>query len=464
MTVGTTLSPGPTWSSRLTFVLAAVGAAVGLGNVWKFPYTAGLNGGGAFVLVYLLAAAAVAVPIVIAELIIGRRGRGSPMSAAKRLAQQAGASPAWGAVAWTNVTAGFLILSFYSVIAGWALAYVPKFMLGIFVEVGPAASAREFQSLLASPVEMALWHGAFMLATVVVVAGGVERGIERAVTVLMPTLFLMLLSLVGYAAYAGDFDAGLSFLFAVDFSALSAEGVLSAIGQAFFSVSVAMGIMIAYGAYLPQEVKLARSAIFIALADTGVALLAGLAIFPLVFANQLDAAGGPGLLFETLPIAFGQMPAGMAFGTVFFVLIAFAALTSSIALLEPMVAWAEENHAMSRRRITLLAGVVAWLLGLASVLSFNVLSDYHPLGEGVPLLGGKTIFDALDYLTQNIMLPVGGILVAVFVGWVMRSADTSAELAREPHSPGFRLWQALLRVVAPLAIAAVLVFTLLGVA
>lgn len=459
---GAASSAGPTWSSRLAFFFAAVGAAVGLGNVWKFPYSAGLNGGGAFVLVYLVAAAAVAIPVVMAELAIGRRGRGSPMRAVARLAEEAGAGRAWAGIAWTNVIAGFLILTFYSVIAGWALAYVPKFVTGTFVGAGPEASAAQFQALLSAPVTMAFWHGVFMLATVLVVAGGVERGIERAVTLLMPALFVMLLVLVGYAAYAGDFARAVSFLFAVDFSALTPGAVLSAIGQAFFSVSVAMGIMVTYGAYLPEDVRLGRSAAYIALADTGVALLAGLAIFPLVFANQLDAAGGPGLLFVTLPIAFGQMPAGTLFGTVFFVLIGFAALTSSIALLEPMVAWAEEQRGMSRLRITCLAGGVAWLLGLASVLSFNLLDDFHPFGERFPLLGGKTIFDALDYLTQNVMLPIGGILIAVFAGWIMRASATSDELALDPDSLVFRAWQVLVRLIAPLAIAAVLAFTLLG--
>jgi NSS family neurotransmitter:Na+ symporter len=289
----------------------------------------------------------------------------------------------------------------------------------------------------------------------------VERGIERAVTILMPALFVLLVILVGYAAVAGDFGAGLSFLFAVDFSKLDAEGVLSAIGQAFFSVSVAMGIMIVYGAYLPKDVNLGRSAVYIAFADTGVALLAGLAIFPLVFANGLDAASGPGLLFVTLPLAFGQMPAGMLFGTVFFVLIAFAALTSSIALLEPIVSWAVERSGQSRLLVTLGAGVLAWVLGLASVLSFNLWSDFHPFGP-MPLLGGKSVFDALDYLTQNIMLPLGGILIAVFAGWVMRTAASADELGVSADSLTYRVWHMLARFVAPVAIAVVLVYTIVS--
>jgi NSS family neurotransmitter:Na+ symporter len=460
VTAQTPSADNPTWSSRLAFFFAAVGAAVGLGNVWKFPYSAGENGGGAFVLVYLAAALAVAVPIVIAELLIGRRGRGSPIHAVRDLAVRAGAGPMWQLVAWTNVLAGFLILTFYSVIAGWALAYVPKFATGVFAGTDAARTQGEFERMLASPLEMTLWHGLFMILTVWVVSGGVRGGIERAVSLLMPALFVMLVVLVGYAAYAGDFLAAVDFMFAVDFSRLTAGGALSAIGQAFFSVSVAMGIMIAYGSYLPADVHLPRSAVYIAIADTGVALLAGLAIFPLVFQNGLDAAGGPGLLFVTLPLAFGQMPAGMLFGTVFFVLIAFAALTSSIALLEPIVAWRVERSGRGRAGVTAVAGLTAWVIGLASVLSFNLWGDFHPFGS-LPLLGGKSIFDALDYFTQNVMLPLGGILIAVFVGWVMRSADTAQEMELAAGGVVYRVWQVLVRFVAPLAIAAVLVYTLL---
>jgi NSS family neurotransmitter:Na+ symporter len=450
----------PTWSSRLAFFFAAVGAAVGLGNVWKFPYSAGEYGGGAFVLVYLAAAMAVAVPIVIAELLIGRRGRGSPIHAVGKLAEQAGASRAWQAVAWVNVIAGFLILTFYSVIAGWALAYVPKFATGLFASADAALADQEFAGMLASPLEMTVWHALFMALTAVVVAGGVERGIERAVSILMPSLFVMLMILVGYAAVAGDFAAALDFLFAVDFSKLKTGGILSAIGQAFFSVSVAMGIMIAYGAYLPKDVRLPRSAVYVALADTGVAILAGLAIFPLVFANGLDAASGPGLLFVTLPIAFGQMPAGMLFGTVFFVLIAFAALTSSIALLEPLVAWTAERTGLGRRVVVSALGLLAWIIGLASVLSFNLWADFHPFGN-LPLLGGKSVFDALDYLTQNIMLPLGGILIAVFVGWIMQRTATADEIGEASSSLVYRVWHLLVRFVAPLAIGVVLIYTII---
>ena len=447
-----------TWSSRLVFLMAAVGAAVGLGNVWKFPYTAGVSGGGAFVLVYIASIAAVAAPIVMAELLIGRRGRRSPVNSFRELARRAGASTAWRFVGVINVTAVFLILTFYSVIAGWALAYVPKVMTGAFAGLGSEGVDQEFSALLASPSTMILWHGIFMILTVAIVARGVQAGIEKAVKFLMPSLFAMLLVLVGYGAVAGDFSAAMDFMFSADFSKLNAEVVLAAIGQAFFSVSVAMGLMIAYGAYLPDNVRIPRASFIIAGADTLVALLAGLAIFPLVFANGLDPGEGPGLIFVTLPIAFGSMPAGTLFGTIFFLLLIFAAITSSIAIMEPIVSWADEQTALTRGPAAMLIGAAAWLIGLLTVFSFNLWSGVHPLGM-FKTFEGKTIFDLIDYLTSNIMLPLGGILIAVFVGWILSRSDTMDELGLS-DGIGFRAWQFIMRFLAPLLVGAVLVSNL----
>ena len=438
--------------------MAAIGAAVGLGNVWKFPYTAGVSGGGAFVLIYIVSIAAVAAPIVMAELLIGRRGRRSPVNSFRELASKAGASTGWRWVGVINVTAVFLILTFYSVIAGWALAYVPKVVSGAFSGMGSEAVGQEFDELLASPLSMILWHGMFMILTVAIVARGVAGGIEKAVKFLMPSLFAMLLVLVGYAAVAGDFGAAVDFMFSVDFSKINAEVVLAAIGQAFFSVSVAMGLMIAYGAYLPETVRIPRASFIIAGADTLVALLAGLAIFPLVFANGLDPAEGPGLIFVTLPIAFGSMPAGSLFGTIFFLLLIFAALTSSIAIMEPIVSWADEETAMARGPSAILVGAAAWLIGLVTVFSFNVWSGIHPL-SAFKTFEGKTIFDLIDYLTSNIMLPLGGILIAVFAGWILSRSDTMDELGLS-DGLAYRAWQFGMRFLAPVLVAAVLVFNL----
>ena len=446
------------WSSRFVFLMAAVGAAVGLGNLWKFPYTAGVSGGAAFVIVYIVAIIAVAVPIVAAELLIGRRGRMSPVNSFRNLAREAGASSAWRFVGMLNVLAVFLILSFYSVIAGWALAYLPKLASGRLTGADADTVGEVFADLLASPAPLTLWHAVFMGLTVFIVSRGLKGGIERAVRFLMPALLVMLLLLVGYAAVAGNFGAAIEFLFQADFSKITPGVALGAVGQAFFSVSVAMGLLITYGSYLDQDVSLTRSAVAIAGADTLVALLAGLAIFPLVFANGLDPAEGPGLLFVTLPLAFGHMPGGALFGSIFFMLLIVSALTSTIAVLEPIVAWAEEHKGWRRGPAAVVAGLLAWSTGLATVFSFNVWKDVHPLGH-FETFAGKTVFDLIDYATSNIMLPLGGILIAVFTGWIMTREATRDELG---IADGwiFRAWRIAMRYIAPAAVGLVLLANL----
>ena len=444
-----------TWSSRLAFLLAAIGAAVGLGNLWKFPYTAGVSGGGAFVLIYVGAIAAIAIPIVMAELLIGRRGRMSPPNSMRKLSELAGAGSKWQFVGWMNIAAVFLILTFYSVIAGWGLAYIPKLATGMFQGATPAEVRTEFEGLLGSVDMLMFWHALFMGITVYIVGHGIQRGIERAVKLLMPLLFLLLLILLGYAMVAGDFATAWSFLFDFDFSKITADVVLAAIGQAFFSVSVAMGLLMTYGAYLPADVSIPRASVIIATADTLVAILAGLVIFPIVFQNNLDPAQGPGLIFVTLPIAFGSMPAGSLFGLIFFILLVFAALTSSIAIMEPMVAWAAEHKGMRRNFSAMIVGGLAWLIGLLTVFSFNIWSDVRPL-QGFGFFEDKTVFDLIDHLATNILLPLGGIFIAVFAGWVMAKKDTLEEL-QLADSGYYRMWQFLVRIVAPVAVAAVLV-------
>jgi NSS family neurotransmitter:Na+ symporter len=442
------------WSSGLTFVLAAVGAAVGLGNIWKFPYVAGVSGGGAFVLVYLACVVFVAIPILIAELLIGRRGASSPPVAMAVLAKSTGASRAWAAVGWMGVTVGFLIATYYSVIAGWTLSYIGK-AAGGFGDAAPAAVAAQFDALLADPLAMTLWHTVFLGCALTIVGRGLQNGIERAVKALMPSLFAAMLVMIGYAAIEGDFAAGLAFLFRVDFGKINGEVVLAAVGQAFFSISVAMGLMMVYGAYVPKSVSLTKSAIVVAGTDTLVALLAGLMIFPLVFRNGLDPADGPGLIFKTLPTAFAAMPGGSIFGALFFLLLAFAAITSIIAIIEPIVAYAGDRWAMSRRNACLVFGTLAWLIGIATVLSFNLWKDVTPL-DFWSTFEGKTIFDLIDYVTANVLMPLGAILIAVFVGWRMRPADLEDELpAMGPRL--FRIWRWMIRVVVPVALAAILV-------
>ncbi|MBK1885220.1 sodium-dependent transporter [Marinobacter sp. DY40_1A1] len=447
------------WSSRFAFILAATGSAVGLGNIWKFPYVTGENGGGAFVLVYLLCIAAIGLPIMMAEVLIGRRGGRSPVNSLKQIAKQQGINPSWRAVGAIGVIAGFLILSFYSVIGGWAVSYVGSAASGQFTGQSAEAIGELFSSLLADPITLLMWHSLFMALVVLVVAKGVRAGLERAVSILMPALFLLLLAVVGYAMTTGEFGRAVSFLFQPDFSKLTTAGVLVALGHAFFTLSLGMAVMMAYGSYLPKDISIAKTSIAVCIIDTGVALLAGLAIFPIVFANGLEPGAGPGLIFQTLPLAFGQMPMGSLFGTLFFILLIFAAWTSGISLLEPIVEWLEEQKGMNRTTSALGAGFVCWALGIASILSLNLWSGFAPLGW-ITMLEGKTIFDLLDFFTANIMLPLGGLLVAVFAGWIMSRKAMEEELALS--KPMFNLWFITVRFITPVAVGTVFVYNLVG--
>lgn len=432
------------WSTRLAFILAATGSAVGLGNIWRFPYTAGEYGGGAFVIIYLLCVALIGLPIMMAEILIGRRGRQSPINSMCSLAREEGASPAWRLVGWLGILSGFLILSFYSVIAGWTLAYVFRASGGAFNDIDAAGAEAIFTELISDPERLLAWHSIFMVMCVLVIARGVSNGLERAVRLLMPALFVLLLVMVVYAAQAGHFAEGFRYLFAPDFAELGdrlGEAVLSAMGQAFFSLSLGMGAIMIYGSYLHSNASIGGNALIIASLDTLVALLAGMAIFPIVFANGLEPGSGPGLIFQTLPIAFGQMPGGLAFGLLFFVLLVFAAWTSAISLLEPIVAWLVENRGFSRVRAASIAGVGVWLLGIACLLSLNLWSDFTLFGKG--------ILDLLDYLTANILLPLGGLLIALFAGWIMRRSATVEELALLESSILYRGWRFIIRFVAP---------------
>jgi NSS family neurotransmitter:Na+ symporter len=430
------------WSSRFTFILAATGSAVGLGNIWKFPYITGENGGGAFVLVYLLCVLAIGIPIMIAEILMGRRGQQSPVNTMAQLADEAGADPRWRYLGWMGVAAGFLILAYYSVIAGWALSYVLKAFTGSFSSGDSGEIKNLFDQFIASPGQLVFWHSVFMVTTMAIVARGVNGGLEKAVRFLMPGLFVILLLLVGYAMTTGYYEQGLEFLFNPDFSKIDSDAVLTAMGHAFFTLSLGMGAIMVYGSYLPKDVSVSQTALFIAGADTIVALLAGIAIFPIVFANGLEPGSGPGLIFQTLPIAFGNMTAGWLFGVMFFVLLVFAALSSSISLIEPAVAWLVENKNMSRVKASVISGIVTWLVGIVVAFSFNIWSDWTILG--------KNFFDLLDYLTANLMLPIGGLCIALFSGWVMKREHARDEL--ELFGVHFDLWHYLVRFVAPAAV------------
>ncbi|MEN8107061.1 MAG: sodium-dependent transporter [Pseudomonadota bacterium] len=441
------------WSSRLAFVLAATGSAVGLGNIWKFPYIAGENGGGAFVLIYLVCIAVIGIPIMMAEVMLGRRGRQSPINTMKTLASEEHANPHWRWLGWAGVLAGFLILSYYSVIAGWAIAYVFRAGSGLFTGLTADGVQSIFANLVDSPERLLAWHTIFIVMTMIVVARGVRSGLETAVRLLMPALFVLLLVLVGYAWNSGAFQQGVDFLFTPDFSAITANGVLIAMGHAFFTLSLGMGAIMVYGSYLPDNASIAKTSIAVSVMDTLVALLAGLAIFPIVFANGLEPGAGPGLIFQTLPIAFGHMDGGAFFGMLFFVLLVFAAWTSGISLIEPAVAWLVENHGLSRIYASVLAGFVTWLFGLLTVFSFNIWADFKPLAV-FGVFRDSTIFDLLDYLTANIMLPLGGLLIAVFAAWKMQRESSVDELAMGDGNI-YMLWRVLVRYITPVAVVIV---------
>ncbi len=417
------------WSSRMAFVLAVTGSAVGLGNVWKFPYVAGQNGGGAFVIVYLLCVFLVGMPVMMSEILIGRRGRRNPVATMALLGEEEGSSKRWQWVGGMGVLAGILILSFYSVIAGWTLAYIVKSATGVFTGADAGVVSSQYEGFVGDWRAVAFCHTLFMALTIFVVMRGVERGLEQAVRFMVPALLVLLLVLLGYSITSGHFGAGMSFMFTPDFSKLSWDSVLAAMGQAFFTLSIGMGAIMA-----------ASTAVVIA--DTLIAILAGLVIFPLVFANGLDPADGPGLVFQTLPLALGQMPGGAFFSTLFFILLSFAAWTSALGLMEPAVAWLVERFNKTRAQAAIMIGSLIWFLGFGTVFSFNVLKDMS-FYKG-------TVFLNLDHLTNNIMLPLGGLFIAVFAGWVMCRNSTAEELGGAGLM--YRVWRVLARFVVPVGI------------
>ena len=436
------------WSSSFVFVLAAAGSAVGLGNIWKFPYIAGENGGGAFVLVYLICIAIIGVPVMISEILIGKLGRASPIQALLNLSKSHGRSPQWSFVGYLGVIAGFLILSFYAVIAGWVLYYVFRLFSGEFTGSSADQVSSSFSTFIQDPVQVLMWFTIFMAITVFFVARGVTRGLELCVRYSMPAVFVILLILIGYGIQSGGFGQSAAFLFNLDFSKLTAGGVIVALGHAFFTLSLGMGAIMAYGAYVPQNVSVVTTTFTIVVLDTVLALMAGLAIFAVVFADNLDPSGGVGLLFETVPLAFGNLPGGWLFGGLFFLLVSLAALTSAISLTEPAIAYLQEKFQVSRAKVACITVGICWVLGVGSALSFNLLGDFH-------LIFRWTIFDTLDKVTQLIFLPVGGLFIALIVGHVLKKPAVLEELGI--HDERLQTcWNVLVGYVTPLAVLFVL--------
>lgn len=421
------------WDSRWTFILAAAGSAIGLGNIWKFPYITGENGGGAFVFIYLLCIAVIGLPILMAEIVVGRHARLNPINATLQIARQSDASKAWALIGVIGAITGLMLMSFYSVVAGWIMQYIIEAGIGHFTNISAATADQHFTTSLSNNKPLQLgWHTAFTLLTLAVVATGVKKGLGNAVRILMPLLFLLLIVLLIYSMKVGNFKAAIDFLFVPDFSKLTGQSVLKALGHAFFTLSVGMGVMIAYGAYMPANTSIAKTALTIIFLDTAVALMAGLAIFSLVFANGIAPSAGPELIFISLPVAFGSMPFGQFFGCVFFILIFIAAWTSAISLIEPSVAWITENTRLSRLVSTGIIGLIIWFGGLACIYIDDA-------------------FNTLEYTASNILLPLGGLLVTLFVGWKMKRKIAKTELS-DLNYYTFNLWYAVLRVFSPIGI------------
>ena len=431
------------WSSRLTFILAVTGSAIGLGNIWKFPYVAGANGGGAFVLVYLICILVIGFPIMVSEILLGRKGRRNPITSMQLLGKEETGSQSWKIVGFIGLFAGFLILSYYSVIAGWTLHYFTLSVTDGFGELDTNQVNLLFSELTSSISTQAIFHTFFMLMTIIIIARGIKNGLEKAVKIMMPALLFIMVILLIYSITQGDFAKGVDFLLKPDFSKITAESILAAMGQAFFTLSLGMGCIVMYGAYLPQNESIVKTSLTIIFCDTLIALLAGLVIFPIVFDNNLAPTDGPGLIFLTLPLAFSDITGGMLFGSLFFILLGFAAITSAISLLEPSVAWMIETQNVQRSTSAIIIGSVIWLLGFLTIMSFNNLSEFT-FWKG-------TLFDNFDYLASNILLPISGLLFTIFASWFMTRSSSRSELS-DVSPIVYAIWKFLARVVAPIGV------------
>ena len=431
------------WSSRFAFLMASVGFAVGLGNIWRFPYVTGENGGAAFVVIYLACAFGIGVPILMAELLIGRRGQGSPPTAMANVAAQSGKSRQWKWVGGMGLLAAYTIEIVYAVVVGWVLWYLFKAVTTGFVGVDATLANAEFASVLDSNLGMVAWTLVGLAITGFIIYSGLENGIERAVKIMMPMMFVLLLGLAGYNYFAGGFAEAVQWLFTPDFSEIGPGTVLAAIGQAFFSIGVAMGGMMTYGSYLPRSISITQSVVIVVIADTLVALVAGLVIFPAVFHNGLDPAAGAGLIFQTLPVAFAQMPGGYLFSVLFFLMLSVAGITSMVGLVESVNSWLQDQYGMNRHKSALLlVGSIA-CLSVLSILSYNVMDELR--------VGGRNFNDLMDYFSNQVLLPLGGLLIAVFAGWAVKKEYSRDELT-SLNATGFNLWFFLIRYVVPPAV------------
>ena len=435
------------WSSRFAFIMASVGFAVGLGNIWRFPYVTGENGGSAFVVIYLLCAVAIGIPCLMAELLVGRRGGGSPPTSMAAVATESGRSDRWKVVGGLGVITAYTIAITYAVVVGWVLWYLGRALLTGFTDFDAAVAETTFAGLLADNQSMVIWTLMGNVIVGTIIYAGVTAGIERAVTIMMPLMFSLLVGLSVYNYFAGGFIETLKWLFTPDFSKVTGATFLAAVGQAFFSIGVGMGGMMTYGAYLPKDFSIARGASTIVLADTFIALLAGFVVFPAVFHFGLDMASGPGLIFQTLPVAFSKMPGGAVFAVLFFVMLAVAGVTSMVGLLESVTSWTKEKLGTTRQRSTILVVGSVTCLSVISVLSYNTWEDYRLLG--------MNFNEFTEALYDKLFLPMAGLLVALFTGWFMHPDHSADELRDDTQWYG--PWRGLTRLIVVPAVAVILV-------
>ena len=447
----------PSWGSFTAFLMAAIGSSIGLGNIWKFPYELGVHGGGTFLLVYILCVLLVALPLVMAELMIGRMGRGSPVQAIRRITQKQNLSSLWTVIGWLGVLTSFLVFSYYSVVGSWILFYIMQSLFGAFVNMPAEIVQNSYGALLQNTEQLLLWHGVFVLMVVVVLTRDVRRGLERATRLLMPAFVGFLLWLCFYASTVGDFQKAYDFIFTYDLSLINKELIVSALSQALFSLSIGIGILIMFGSYLNANRPLFFGAGVIMVFDTSIALVMGLLIFSIVFAFGLQTDSGPGLIFETLPVAFSQITTGSALlSASFFILLLATALTSGFSLLEPCISWIVGRFSIQRRYAAWLVGILAWLFGLVSVFSFSDLSfNFYYFGE--ERVNGA--FDVLNIVTTHVLMPLTALLVSVFTGWSLSKGD-SQEALDVRWSIAYKLWRISIKYITPGILVAVLVLVL----
>ena len=439
------------WGSKLGFILAAAGSAVGLGNIWRFPYLAGENGGAAFIFVYILCVLVIGIPVLVAEILIGRTTQKNPVGTFKQL----GKTKFWIAIGGMGVAAGFIILSFYSVVAGWTLGYIYEAISGNLMQYNlPDVAKSHFTVLIQNPAWIISMHGIFMLLTMSVVFFGVQKGIELGSKIMMPLLFVLLIALMIRGLTLEGASKGLEYLFYPDWSKINMKVILNALGQAFFSLSLGMGAMLTYGSYMSKKDNIPSAAIWVAFLDSAIAIIAGVCIFTVVFATGQNPDAGPSLIFRTLPVVFTKITGGYIFSIIFFIALSLAALTSTVSLLEVVSAYFVDEKGWSRKNAVLLFGLMIFIIGIPSALSFSVLSGFT--------LFDKSFFDLTEFLSSNLMLPIGGFFISIFVGWiwdfekVIENIKPGAEKIFMKYSWIFIGWKLILKYLAPVLIFIVL--------